>query len=76
MTITSEDELTELQRWERKALLGDRGAIILAISGLRRYRQVSIDLLERRRYADGECSSAALARFSCAIEEIETDGHD
>lgn len=65
-------ERTPLQDLERRALTGNRFAVVQIISALRRYRALSTNLLQSR-FADGSCVSADVTAFEDAIEEIEND---
>jgi len=66
------EERTPLQDLERRALTGNRFAVVQVISALRRYRACSANLLTAR-FADGSCVSADVTAFEDDIEEIEND---
>ena len=61
---------TKLQFLEDDALRGDKEALALVISALRRYRQAT-QLLLSLRYSDGEVDSATMYRFDITVEDIE-----
>lgn len=68
------EERTPLQDIERRALTGNRAAVIQVISALRRYREVSRGVIDRW-FNDGETDAAIMDAFSDAVEEIEnTEG--
>lgn len=61
---------TKLQSLEDDALRGDKEALALVISALRRYRQAA-QLLLSRRYSDGAVDGATLYSFDLTVEDIE-----
>ena len=65
------EERTPLQDLERRALTGNRFAVVQVISALRRYREASKKLIDQQN-KDG-FSTQALSAFEDDIEEIEND---
>ena len=65
-------ELTYLQKQERKALLTRSQAVVEVVSALREYRRLVRELLLSR--SDGVCSQMALAKVEFLIAEVEA-GH-
>lgn len=67
--------LTPLQEDERKALTGDRGAMLRVVSGLREYRAILAELTAARRDGDHSVESMAMshaehcARYTEGIDE-------
>lgn len=66
-------ELTNLQRLELKALIGDRAAVVQLVSALRKYREAAT-VLQGHRYQDGEVDTVALSAFFSDCQDIENDG--
>lgn len=66
----AEGELTWIQNLERRALVGDRQAMIQVVSALRGYRQVVKETLARR-YRDGFIDGAASAYLEEVVAKIE-----
>lgn len=65
-----EEELSFIQVAERSAMTGDKQAILIVVSALRRYR-AEVRKLLGNRYSDGECDSATIHKFEMMIESIE-----
>jgi len=65
------EERTLLQDRERRALTGNREAVICVISALRRYRNAAQKLIDQQN-RDG-FSTQALSAFEEDIENIEND---
>jgi hypothetical protein len=65
------EERTPLQDLERRALTGNREAVIYVISALRRYRNAAKKLVDQQN-RDG-FSTQALSAFEEDIENIEND---
>jgi len=57
---------------EQAAMTGDRQAILVVVSSLRKYRAATKKLLESR-YQDGECDAVALHVFNLEAGEAEED---
>ena len=66
------EERTPLQDLERRALTGNRSAVMQVISALRKYRAATIALIDRGFY-DGKCDDSAVDAFVDAIAAIEED---
>jgi len=66
------EERTPLQDLERRALTGNRFAVVQVISALRRYRAAAEALMEKLRQ-DGECDVVTMNAFADTVEEIEND---
>jgi hypothetical protein len=65
-------ERTPLQDLERRALTGNRFAVVQVINALRGYRKASSQLLSAK-YIDSEYDDAALLRFNESVQNIEND---
>jgi hypothetical protein len=63
-------ELSNSQKNELDALVGDKMAVMRVVSDLRKYRAAAIDILSRR-YRDGECDAVALSDFEDTVKQIE-----
>lgn len=57
---------------EKRALCGDKSAIVRIVGALRRHRAAAQKLLDSR-YADGEVDAAQLSRFESECAEIEEE---
>ncbi len=64
-----------LQEQERKAMLGDRMAVLRVVGALREYRQ-AFERLAASRYSDGAADGAAMAAAVSAVSEIENPAED
>lgn len=62
--------MTELQQLERRALVGDRDAVLRVVFALRAYREAVSKCLESR-WRDGAIDGAKSSEFAGAISEIE-----
>jgi hypothetical protein len=65
-------ELTESQKNELRALVGDKEAICRVVSDLRKYRDAVKTLLSLR-YLDGEYDTSALNDLEMTASEIEEE---
>lgn len=65
------EERTPLQELERRALTGNRFAVVQIINALRRYRAAANKLIAQQN-KDG-FSTEALTAFEDEVEEIEND---
>lgn len=70
--ITASAAVFEL---EKRALTGDRQAVIELVSCFRKLRAASRKLLDAR-YSDGECDSYGLHEFAMVLEEVEENKMD
>lgn len=68
---TKPSELTPLQQLERKAMAGDRAALIHVVSALRGYRAAAALLIERRYDGSGDVIGMHANEFKETIEAIE-----
>ena len=66
------EERTPLQDLERRALTGNRSAVVQVISALRRYRAAVKELIENQ-YKDGERDLFNINAFAITLEGIEND---
>jgi hypothetical protein len=66
------EERTPLQDLERRALTGNREAVVKVISALRCYRKAAQELLSAK-YIDSEYDDVALLRFNESVQNIEND---
>jgi len=66
------EERTPLQDLERRALTGNRFAVVQVINALRCYRKASQELLSAK-YIDSEYDDEALLRFNESVQNIEND---
>ena len=70
--MMTEEQLTPLELLERKAMTGNRQALLLVVSALRQYRAACKAALDARR-PDGSLDSARVSSFAYAVEEIEAE---
>lgn len=59
----------DLHAIEKRALVGDRYAVLVIISAFRRFRKSSEELL-KLRYRDGECDAVDLTTFNFELQVI------
>jgi hypothetical protein len=68
------EERTPLQDLERRALTGNRFAVVQVINALRGYRKASSQLLSARYIdVDEEDDDEAVKRFNESVQNIEND---
>jgi hypothetical protein len=65
-----DEEMSELQRRERRAMVGDRGAVLSMVSALRGYRN-AVDFIRGQRDASGAVDAASVKAFLAMVEIVE-----
>jgi hypothetical protein len=64
----SAEQDSALHEIEKRAMVGDKRAVLALVSFERHLRDAAKKLLDAR-YRDGECDAVALSRFASEVEE-------